>query len=166
MSAVATQVQQKKPVPAHYGRPRRAKAAAWSVKSILAKTVEERGKYSQEAWQELEVEMRTKLRQALRAVPTDKKSKGRPGENDSSPERNSKSSREIKDLALAAGICQSKAYPDQANSGLGAHVPAKLLQTIAARLERGRSIPVDITPEPQAVVVETVQPINVSTDAS
>ena len=112
------------------------KRKGWVVNELLKQPLEERGKLSQEAWQSLEVELRRELREALRA---DEKTKPSP--------------RELKDLATAAGIAQTKAYPGQELAGLHLHAPAHLLRAVSERILRSIPQPVDVTPEPLVEVV-------------
>lgn len=114
------------------GRPRHAKQEAWNVTKLLKQTSEDQGKLTQEAWRELDVLLRSHLRKALRK-------KG----DDALPARS------VKDLAIAASTCNLRAYPESNANGLGAHVPARLLQVVSDRLMKAQAIPIDVTPEPQ-----------------
>ena len=117
----------------HTGRPPKGDEKAWSVTKLLRLSTEEQGKFTQEAWRELDVMLRKHLRTALR-----KKGEAQ------------LPARSIKDLAIAASTCNLRAYPESNETGLGAHVPAKLIQVVADRLLKGQVIPIDVTPEPQA----------------
>ena len=112
------------------GNPTGGKSKAiWSVRSLVAKSNEEQGQLSQLAWRELDVRLRSRLRSLLRNKETD-----------------GKRSREIKDIALAAGIAQTKAYPGQEQVGMNLHAPAHLLRAVSERILRSAPQPVDITP--------------------
>ena len=111
------------------GRPFISPDGAWSVPGILKKSREERGKLSQEAWQELEVQARKMLRSALHARGADRLP-----------------ARSVKEIAVAAQICATKAYPEQAEHGMPAHAPARLLKAVSEMILRSTPQPVDVTP--------------------
>ena len=116
------------PVATKHRYPRLHHDGAWSPKDILQMPLEERGKVTQEAWQEMEVTMRRLLRTAVRRHGADKKTK------------------ELKDLAVAAQICHIRAYPGQEQVGMNLHAPAHLLRAVSERILRSAPQPVDITP--------------------
>lgn len=121
-----------------YLQEKHGRRQAWNAAALLRQTIEKQSKLNQEAWREVEVVMRSTLREALRHSGTGKERKP-----NATP-------REIKDLALAAGICQSKAYPESSTTGLSAHAPAHLLKAVADIILKTTPQPVDITPEPPA----------------
>ena len=107
------------------GHPR---TALWSIRKLLNQPSEKQGELSQLAWRELDARLRRRLRALLQSKETD-----------------GKRSREIKDIALAAGIAQTKGYPGQEQAGMNLHTPARLLKVVGERILRSTPQPVDVT---------------------
>lgn len=126
-----------------YAATRQAKGAAWTATRLLNQSPEKQAELSQLAWRELDVLLRKELRSALRKKGAD-----------------ALTERGIKDLTMAASTAAMRAYPDQADQGLQAHVPAKLLKCVSEVILKSVPQHIDVTPievTPETVPMETKQ---------